>query len=680
MDYILHPSKAEELPDYGYLRRRYVGFLTFALNYKLHGLDVWGYHVFNVSIHILNALLVYAFVVLTLRTPYFNGSALRKNSGFLALFSGLLFVSHPVQIEAVTYIYQRMASLVFFFYILAMILYVKYRLASLKEGVASRSLLVYYLPAVFCIILAVKTKENSLTLPFAVMLYECFFFSGSKKIWPFLIPPLFLPLILYPLALYESGLSVGIILFGADPDVSEIVSRSTFDSDYLNPSERRWSYLLTQSRVAVTYMRLLLFPANQNLDYDYPVFKSFFDPQVVLSVFFLFGVFALGIYLFHRSRITDYSSEFGEVTDPRDRSSGIRSSLITHHLSRLVAFGIFWFFLTLSVESSIIPLPMLIQEYRVYLPSVGVFFMLSSATFALVNAVKNRAIKKVAVCICIFIVLALSSATYARNTIWRSNVSLWEDVVRKSPNKARPHHNLGKAYKAQDMIDKAIEHYMIALSLEPDAAIIHNNLGNAYLAKGMTDKAIDQYKTALTLQPDFEKAYFNLGNAYRSKGMADMAIKYYQSTIRLKPIHAKAHFNLGGIYLERGHVDKAVEHFLTAVGLQPDYAEAHNNLGKAYRTMGMEREAIEHYERAIGLKPDFAEPHINLGIIYKSRGLMEKAIEHFRQAISLNPDLPDAHYNIGNAYMTIGLTDLAIEHYRQAISIRPEDPDDGGGR
>ncbi|MBI4824045.1 MAG: hypothetical protein HY805_07445 [Nitrospirae bacterium] len=72
LSYFLEPSKAKGFEYYGAFKGRFIGYLTFALNYKLHGLDVTGYHVFNISIHILNAMLVYFLVALTFRTPYLS--------------------------------------------------------------------------------------------------------------------------------------------------------------------------------------------------------------------------------------------------------------------------------------------------------------------------------------------------------------------------------------------------------------------------------------------------------------------------------------------------------------------------------------------------------------------------------------------------------------------------------
>ena len=194
-NYFIEPSKARGLDQYGALQTRYVGFLTFALNYKFDGFDVAGYHAVNLSIHILNAFLVYFLVLLTFRTPFLTRSRLTEKAGVAALFSALLFISHPVQTEAVTYIFQRLASLVTFFYLLSLTAYVKSRLSS---GRTQR--IGFFLLSVFSAIIAMKTKENAFTLPIMIALYEFFFLEDSlrRRIVRFI--PLLLTMAIIPLA------------------------------------------------------------------------------------------------------------------------------------------------------------------------------------------------------------------------------------------------------------------------------------------------------------------------------------------------------------------------------------------------------------------------------------------------------------------------------------------------
>jgi Flp pilus assembly protein TadD len=183
----------------------------------------------------------------------------------------------------------------------------------------------------------------------------------------------------------------------------------------------------------------------------------------------------------------------------------------------LISFGIFWFFITLMPESSVVPILDVIFEHRVYLPSIGFFIALIAAIEAGRQRWGDRAAyaKKAVVYAVLTVMLALSGAAYARNEIWKDSVSLWGDAVEGSPDKARPHANLGLAYAKQ----------------------------------GRTDEAIREFKTALKLVPHLVEVHYDLGVAYAAQGRIDEAIKEYQETIRLMPGHARAHNNQGLAYM-----------------------------------------------------------------------------------------------------------------------------------
>ena len=524
--YLFHPSDSDILrlrENVKSTRKtRSMGYLSFFLNYKLHGLKVTGYHAVNLLIHILNSLLVYFLVILTFKTPFLKKSTL--NSKYIALFTGLLFVAHPIQTQAVTYICQRFASLVTFFYLLSVLAYIRSRLS---ESNAQRYAL--YALSLISAVLAMKTKENAFTLPLAVALYELMFLEESFKKRVLYLLPLLLTMLIIPLSVIDF-----------DKPVGEAIGEATRTQLEISRSD----YLLTQFRVLVTYLRLLALPVNQNLDYDYPVFDSFFNPQVFLSFFFLLSLLCLSVYLLRRSRKTE---------------AGLR----------LIAFGVLWFFITLSVESSLIPIADVIFEHRVYLPSVGTFVALSMAIFLITQ--KGHRIKIPALIGSVLIIVILLGTAYARNIVWRSEISLWEDVVRKSP----------------------------------DITWAHVNLGISYRKAGMDDKAIQQYEAALQLSPDFHVPYNNLGNLYLDRGFYDKAIYYYQAALRRRPNYAEAHHNLGLVYSKKGMDDKAKQQYQEALRINPNFIEAHNELGILYRKMELPNKANKEFEAVRKLNPDY---------------------------------------------------------------------------
>ncbi len=664
LHYFARPSEAKGFELYSAFINRYIGYLTFALNYKLDGLAVTGYHIVNIAIHIANTVLVYWLVLLTLRTPFFlskNDSGqtgmtavcptspyLSCHSGLsgidsriIAFFSAAIFAVHPLQTEAVTYVFQRFASLSAFFYLLSLTAYIKARLlmsskndsgqAGMTEkgqGLATFSChsglsgigsqFMFLLISVISAILAMKTKENAFTLPLVITLYEFCFFTGPESRVTRLryLVPLLLTLLIIPFTLMSLTGSHRL-----DPASYAVFSRE--------------DYLLTQFRVIVTYLRLLFFPVNQNLVYDYPVFKSFFDLPVILSFLFLSALFGLGVYLIKtkdNTKETD-SGQAGMTKKIKGLAafgchsglSGIGSRFTSHDSRpfRLIGFGILWFFITLSVESSIVPLPMLIDEYHVYLPSVGLIISAVTGAFLVFSRftihgsrplgvfsrftshVSQPLVSRFLIVALVFAVGGLSVATHLRNELWTDKIRLWENVADKSPDKAPVHLNLGCNYQERNMLDKAIEQYLLAIKLEPrHAAAAHNNLGVAYKSLNMPGKAEEEYLAALRLDPDNHEYHYNLGIFYKSYNMLDKAMEQYLIAIKLKPDYAVAHNNLGGVYMALNLPDKAEEEFVTAIRLQPDLAQAHFSLGLACYKMGQMEKAQQEIAIVLEFMPD----------------------------------------------------------------------------
>ncbi|HWR57705.1 MAG TPA: hypothetical protein VN328_02350, partial [Thermodesulfovibrionales bacterium] len=358
---------------------RTVGFFTLAVNYRIHGEAVAGYHIVNILIHVFNGFLVYFLVLLTLRTPCLGSEKsdvgserseqTSKNpslftfhlSHLFPLAVALLFVCHPVQTQAVTYIVQRFSSLATLLYLLSLVLYIKWRLGQQESGVRRQetevrskksagnplSAMRYALYALSLIsaVLAMKTKEIAFTLPLVIALYEFMFFDGGLKKRMLYLVPLLLTMLIIPLSLMGSTKPLGEII----GDVSEATRVGT--------ALPRWDYLFTQFRVIVTYIRLLFFPVSQNLDYDYPVYHSFLDPNVFLSFLFLLSIIGIGMWLAYRSWFMAHRKRLKANGAPDNELSAISCQ-------RLIAFGIFWFFITLSVESSVIPIADVIFEHR----------------------------------------------------------------------------------------------------------------------------------------------------------------------------------------------------------------------------------------------------------------------------------------------------------------------------
>ena len=505
---------------------RPVAVYTFALNYHFNQLDVRYYHLVNLIIHLINACLVWWLTLLIFSSPALKDNPIIRHKKVLAFLTALLFVSHPLATQSVTYIVQRMTSLVAMFYFLSLSLYLKARLS--EKGNISKILL--FTGSLISAVLAMLTKENAFTLPFVLILFELFFLRTKKFSINFKD---------YRVILLMAAL-LGVILI-----IPLKYSFSIFKT--LPPSQGNiypitsLNYFFTQFSVIVKYIQLLFFPINQNLDYDFPMSTGFFGIRTLLSFLVLLSLIILAILSFKRYRI--------------------------------ISFGISWFFLTLSIESGFIPINDVIFEHRTYLPSFGFFLILASGLYLLLW----KKHKYPAISIFIIIIGSNSLLTHERNKVWKDNLTLWSDVVSKSPNKARPILNRGYSYKELGQVENAIADYSEAIRINPNYSDAYSNRGSNYMELGQWNKVVADYSNALRINPKFADAYYNRGVAYINLGKWNNAITDNTKVIAIDPKYKQAYVNRGVAYENLGQWDKAVADFSIALKIDPDFTIASTN-------------------------------------------------------------------------------------------------------
>lgn len=517
---------------------RYLSLLSFTMNYAIGDLKPVGYHIINNFIHIINAILVYCVLILTFKTPYFSSqqSAIHRFTDsplFIAFSTAFIFVSHPVQTQAVTYIAQRATSMATMFYLFSLVMYIKWRLRQLedrsqKHGLYATRYMLYAISLISAIF-AMKTKEIAFTLPVVIAFYEFSFFNKTSapqyvvsKLKRFLyLLPILLTLLIIPLSMLNFKAPVETITQDID-----IQSRETANIT-------RTDYLLTQFRVVVTYLRLLILPLNQNLDYRFSVYHSFFDLQVFLSFLFLMSIVVFAVYLFYTSRFK-------------------------HKGLRLMAFGIFWFFITLSVESSFIPIRDVVVEHRLYLPSIGFFI---AAVLSVDHLFSNMRLK---IALMAAIVLMLSVGTYNRNTIWKDPQTLWEDVIFKSPNNVRAYTELGAIFRDEGRYAEANELFNKALKINSNYALTYYNIGYVHYKNKNYKNALMYFRKTLefNLPSLIRMEVFNSsGMAYSEMGNDIEAVNAFKEAIKTLPTSIIPYNNLGRQYIKMGSFDSAIEIF-----------------------------------------------------------------------------------------------------------------------
>jgi tetratricopeptide (TPR) repeat protein len=245
----------------------------------------------------------------------------------------------------------------------------------------------------------------------------------------------------------------------------------------------------------------------------------------------------------------------------------------------LLSFVIVWYLGNLLIESTIIPLE-LIFEHRTYLPGVLIFFLMS---FGIVY-VSKRLFKNNRVILATSLLLVLyGNGTYLRNVIFTTPISLWQDVVQKSPNLPRAHANLGKAYMDAGYYMESKAAYEEALKLKPDMIEPLVNLSKLYMNNlGMEEQALTLAKRALRLGPKSFYIPMVLGDAYYKMGDHKMAEHFYDLTVKRVPFYLPAINALGIVKINLGKKEEAKEVFEYGIKIDPGHEDLNTNLAKLY--------------------------------------------------------------------------------------------------
>ncbi len=403
---------------------RPVFYATFLIDRSLYGIQPAGYHLLNLLLHLGSGFLV--FQILT--------RAVSEEARHVPYWAALLFLIHPMATETVTYISGRASGLMAFFYLFAFFLYIK--ASEHPDAVMLRRL--YLSGAIASFLSAIGSKETAVTFPLILLL------------WDLLIRRLRGPsLRVAVLSRHPPFWIVLVLAAGWAWSHPRYFALAQFSST-LRPI---WVNLLSELH-ATAYALLLFFtPWNQNFDHHLPEFHSLFQWPLPLDLLLLFGMAV--------------------------------SAVISWRRHPLVAFGLGWFFIQL-LPNILIPRNDLLSERNLYLPSIGLFLAIvalgSYGTRRIATVLpRPQLFWFISTGLAAMVVLVLCFFTYQRNHLYQDRLLLWSDAVLKSPNKARPHNNLGYAYALQGDWDRAIEEFRTAVRLDPDYLLAQQNLRKAYL-------------------------------------------------------------------------------------------------------------------------------------------------------------------------------------------------------
>jgi len=597
---------------------RPLAFLIYMVDYHLFGFDPWGFHLTNVLMHTGVSVLVFitAMRIFQLDSGQTITREFPSQQVLWPLIAALLFATHPINSEPVTWI-SSLSDIAFtLFYLLAFLAY-------MKGGNAVNRVLA---PIFFFI--ACLGKETALTLPIMLFAYDALIRRDVNLSRQGILRLLkkYLPFIIVAIAYLAIRMNA---IGGFAP-----MQAHKLPSVYV--------YVINILSLFSLYLGKLVLPTNLN------AFHVFHPIPSLMSLKGFVGVVATLCYIGAFFRFVQ--------------------------TNRVLAFSLIWIAIPLL---PVLYIPALgeniFTERYLYLPSVG-FAMLVSAIglLSIARFRKLSATIPLAAASLLLLVCLYALGTVNRIPAWESNLTLWTDAKNKSPNASTAHNNLASVLYNEGKFDAAIQELNIAIQLKPDNAHAHYGLGAVYAKLNRVDDAIYEYSVASKLNPSNAATHHHLGLAYAEKGQWDNSINSYKKALELKPDYFDTHLAIGVAYQKKKRPDRAISQFQAAVKLRPSSMEAHHNLGFVYAEQGLLDQAVNEYKAALRINQNYALAHHNLGVAYGLKKAFDLAIDELESALRLTPDDASIFFDLGITYANKGEPEKAIRALQQTLNLRPD--------
>lgn len=611
-----------------------VAHTAFWVEHWLWGDSMLGYHLVNILLHALSALLL-ARILKQLEVPG-------------AWLAAAIFALHPVHAESVAYISELKNTLSGTFYLGSALAFLTFdRTRQMK----------FHAVAFLLFGLGLLSKTVIATLPAALLVV--FWWKRGRLHWKRDVWPL--------LPFFLTGIVSGLFTTWVERKFIGATGKE-FDFAFIDRC-------LIAGRATWFYLGKLFWPAELVVIYPHwavsrAVWWQYLFPAAMLLVLAVLwalrrrGRGPLAGLLFFVGTLFPALGFFDVYP--------FRYSFVADHYQYLASLGVI---AAVSTGTAL-----LLNRWKLWHRPAGVLLCLAllamlagltwrqSAVYADSETLWRTTIAKNPVCFAAYNNLGV---VFFKKGQANEAITCYQKALQAKPDNQDAYNNLGNALLYQGRVDEAMAHYQKALALQPDFAEAHNNLGNALLQKGQVDEAINHLQKAVEIRPDFVKAQNLLANVLLQRGQVDEAIVHFQKALEFRPDDAEAHDDLGNALLRKGQVDEAISHYQKAVDIQPNHENAHYNLGNALFQKGEVEEATAHFQKAVELRPDDADAHDDLGNALLQKGRLNEAISHYQKAVELRPDDAKAHYNFGVALFQKGEVDAAIRQYQKALEIQP---------
>ena len=605
------PSRVLWAPPDASTAARPLGNVSFALNFAAGGLSMAGYHAVNLAIHILAGFLLFAIARQTLAWPGMKPFPARAAGG-LALVAALLWVAHPLNTQAVTYITQRCESLAALCMMLA--------LYGAVRGWRAEKPLPWHALAVFAFLAGTGVKETVAGLPFFILLYDRTFVHRT------LGKSLSTSRFLY------AGLGGGWVLLGlilATGRAHAAVGPLPFTV---------LEYARTQAVVLAHYLRLAVWPRPLVLDYAWPVAGW--------------------------SQALPYLIALG---------AGLALTARGLWQRRPWALALAWCFLILAPTSSFLALRDLANEHRMYAPLAGLILFAVLEGYRLSYRIfgGRRGFGATAMVLAIGVVVLLGSLTWARNADYRTKVSIWQDTTEKRPENPRAWASLSAALGDRREYGEAEQAARRAVELDPAAAAAWTNLGISLQKLGRTDEAVDAFQTSLALRPSDWLAHQNLAVTFLEQGNPAEALPHARAASELQPTQALSLLLYALTLKENKDLEESGRVLAWVIARAPS-PEAFYLQGQVENQKGNLPEAGKWYSRTLEARPGHLEARYGLARVLERQGRVREAADAYGELVRRAPDQAEIRLGLARVFCLLGRTQEAAAQFNAALMLAPD--------
>jgi len=593
---------------------------TYWLEYRLWGLDPYGYHLVNVLLHAAAAVLLWVL--------------LRRLAVPGAWFAAMVFALHPINVESAAWITERKNVLSAVFYLAALLAWCRWsgltapaRPGKHPRGHTPRAPLphgAHYAASLLLFFCALLSKTVTFSLPAAALLLTWWRRGriGRRDVLP-LLP------------FFTAGLAAGALTLW-------------MEVEHVGASGAEWSLtlierLLLAGRVLWFYAGKILFPLEQC--FVYPRWEV--------------DAGAWWWYLFPLGALATLAAGW----------------LLRHRLGRGPLTALLYYAGTLFPALGFLNVyPMRyswVADHFQYLAGIGLI-VLACGWAASRLAAAGPGARRAGIAAGAVVLVLLGALSWRQGHAYAGRETLWRDTLAKNPGAWIARNNLAGLLTESGRFTEAIEHYREALRLRPGDTDVHANLGLALAGTGDLDEAAAEYRLALAGDAENAGLHARLAELEEERGQLEQAAVHYREALLLEPGDAPRHTRLGAVLAGLGRTEEAITEYRRALEIDPGFADAHNNLGAALADQGHIAEAVARYLEALRLDPDSADARVNLGNVRAAQGRPGEAASLYRDALAINPQLADAHNNLGFVTAMEGRLEEAVEHYQRALRIRPD--------